>query len=403
MKVAVSMRVAHVLSHVSCEHAGVPIATRKIGHLLGYYGVDVSFWTTGSAQDQKSLEDDGIRGHVFPRAFPQGWRYAPGFRRALTARSDSIDILHVHEVWQYPQLIAIKTAIQKRVPFVWSPRASFEPWRMKYKGIKKRMYFRMLCQPMMKHAACMHAVSTGESEGLRVLGYRGPIVVIPNGVNADEFASMPDPGAADLIWPRLNKKRVILFLSRLSPEKGIDQVLPAWKQLVSKPSYGDVALVLAGPDDRGYRQVIESEIDRLGISNHVLLTGMVRGHEKMAIISRADLFILPSYSEGFSNSLLENLAAGKPALITPGCHFPEAVAQGAALSVNPERTELLDGLKTLLDRGPSGLKQMGDRGRELVLKNYSWDVSVRKFITLYSKIMDGGSIHMYPEPITTSP
>jgi glycosyltransferase involved in cell wall biosynthesis len=392
------MRVAHVLSHVSSVHAGVPIATRKIGRLLRHYGVDVSFWTTGTEEDQRILENEGIPGHVFPRAFPKGWRYAPGLGKGLRANCDSFDVLHVHEIWTYPVLAALRTAKRKGLPFVWSPRASLEPWKLKYKKWKKLIYFSVLCRPMMAEAACMHAVSSGEAEGLRTLGYRGPIAVIPNGVNPDEFASLPDPSEADLIWQVLSDKRVVLFLSRLSPEKGLDQLLRAWQRLVAKESYKDAMLVLAGPDDRGYEQIIRSDVSRLGIEKSVLLTGMVRGLPKMALISRANLFVLPSYSEGFSNSLLENFAAGKPALITDGCNFPEAVKAGAALSVQPDSSQLLEGLSALLDKDSATLKEMGKRGQALVLKNYTWDLSVRKLLTLYSLILSGSTIPLYPEP-----
>ena len=122
-------------------------------------------------------------------------------------------------------------------------------------------------------------------------------------------------------------------------------------------------LILAGPDDRGYSQTVRAEITRLGLHRNVLLTGMVSGREKMAIISRADLYVLPSYSEGFSNSLLENLAAGKPALITDGCHFPEAAEAGAALCVHTKTDELYEGLMMLLAENPDKLKAMGDRGK----------------------------------------
>jgi glycosyltransferase involved in cell wall biosynthesis len=394
------MRVAHVLSEVSSEFGGVANATPKIGRLLRRYGVEVSFWTTGTEEDRKILESEGIVGYVFPKAFPKGWRYAPGLRKALGAKSASIDIVHVHEVWCYPQLIALQIAKNKGLPFVWSPRASLEPWRLRHKKFKKTLYFSAICRRRMRDAACMHAVSEGEAEGIRALGYRGPVAVIPNGVNPNEFASLPDPEEADAIWQDLSKKRVVLFLSRLSPEKGLDQLLPAWKRLVSKTAFQDVVLVLAGPDDRGYHQVIKSEINRLGLAETVLVTGMVRGRQKMALVSRADLFVLPSYSEGFSNSLLENLAAGNPALITDGCHFPEAVAAGAALSVQPDSAQLLEGLATLLDKDLRALREMGNRGKDLVLKNYTWDVSVRKFLTLYSVILNGGRIPMFPEPMS---
>ena len=147
----------------------------------------------------------------------------------------------------------------------------------------------------------------------------------------------------------LKGRRVVLYLSRISPEKGLDELIPAWSAVIKKPSYSDALLVIAGPDDRGYRSKIEDMVLRAGLEAHVLLTGMVNGRNKFALISRADLFTLPSYSEGFSNALLENLAAGKPALITPGCNFPEVVEAGAGICVEPERNSLGEALMQLLD------------------------------------------------------
>lgn len=393
------MKISHILSHVASEHAGVPIATRKMAQAILRLGVDVSFWTTGDGADNMEVLQEGIPSQIYPRAWPYGWRYSPQFAGALGRAAGKIDLLHIHEVWSYPQLAAAWVGARTRTPYLWAPRASLEPWRMKYKGWKKKAYFSLCGSQMMKHAACMHAVAPREVEGFRLLGYRGPVAVVPNGVSAEEFRVLPDPALAEAAWPQLVGRRVVLSLSRLSREKGLDQLLPAWAALVQRETHSDGLLVLAGPDDRGYHQVMVDMIASLGLQNHVLLTGMVQGEQKLALIARADIYVLPSYSEGFSNSLLENLAAGKPSLITPGCNFPEAVAAGAAVCVDPACGPIAEALQLLLDLPDGELHAMGQKGRELVLNNYTWEVAARRLVTVYRAILGGGVIPEFPEPV----
>jgi glycosyltransferase involved in cell wall biosynthesis len=126
---------------------------------------------------------------------------------------------------------------------------------------------------------------------------------------------------------------------------------------------------------------------------------MVSGRDKAALISRSDIYVLPSYSEGFSVSVLENLAARKPVLITPGCNFPEVVDAGAGLCVPPQRDLLAQGLRQLLDMSDSDREQMGRRGRDLVMNNYTWEMAARKLITVYNCILTGKEIPLFPEPI----
>lgn len=393
------MKIAHILSHVAAVHAGVPIATRKLGRALVRLGVDVSFWTTGDPEEAASLEEAGIDPHVFRRKWPQGWRYSPELSREFEFKIKDIDIVHIHEVWDYPQLTTARSAIKHNIPYIWAPRASLEPWRIRYKGWKKRLYLQLFGKNILHHAACMHAVSAAETEGFRKLGFYGTSFVVNNGIDPDEFTSLPDPAAAEQLWPSLKNKRVVLFLSRISPEKGIDQLIPAWEAITRKECYADTLLVLAGPDDRGYRQQVQDQLEKLNLSERVLLTGMVNGKDKMGLISRADIYVLPSYSEGFSNSILENLAAAKPVLITPGCNFPEVVAAGAGLCVEPICDQLIEGLEQLLNMSKNDLKAMGQRGRRMILENYTWEIAARKLITVYQAILKGEKIPEHPMPV----
>jgi glycosyltransferase involved in cell wall biosynthesis len=394
-----SMNIAHILSHVSNVYAGVPIGTRRMVSALSRLGINVSVWATGNQQEENEFAAEGIIAHLYKAGWPVSWRRSPDLAHALKAKSTNLDIFHIHEVWHYPQLRAVITAKKRGLPYILAPRASLEPWRMMYKGFKKNVYLKLLGGNIVQNAFCLHAVSTAEVDGFRKIGYKGPVFVAHNGIVPEEFEDLPDPAQAETQWPVLKGRRVVLYLSRISPEKGLDELIPAWSAVIKKPSYSDALLVIAGPDDRGYRSKIENMVLRAGLEAHVLLTGMVNGRNKFALISRADLFTLPSYSEGFSNALLENLAAGKPTLITPGCNFPEVVEVGAGICVEPERNSLGEALMQLLDMPREKLTAMGKCGRSLVMKNYTWDIAARKITMIYDLILKGKEIPLYPEPI----
>ena len=274
---------------------------------------------------------------------------------------------------------------------------------MRYKGFKKKVYLSLIGKRLLDNAACMHAVAPAEIDGFRELGYEGKVFVVHNGIVPEEFTNLSEMNVAEERWPELRGRRVVLFLSRLSPEKGLDQLLPAWVDITSKASYSDALLVLAGPDDRGYRAVLEQLIVDKGLGSHVLLTGMVNGREKLALMARADIYTLPSYSEGFSNSVLENMAAGTPVLITPGCNFPEVVSANAGLCVEPRKEDIAEALRELLEMSGEQLCGMGARGRRLVLENFTWEIAARKLITVYDSILKGKEIPLHPQPVLLDP
>ncbi len=393
------MNAAHILSHLSTIYAGVPIATKHMVSALSKLGLKVSLWATGNT-DENGTSLDGCPVHLFDTKPPVGWRRSPELADALKEAARESDIFHIHEVWNYPQLMATRRARKAGIPYVLAPRASLEPWRIAHKRIKKQTYLRLIGNRIMQNAACMHAVAAAEVEGFREVGYRGPVFIAHNGVVPEEFDNLPDPSEAELQWPILKACRVVLYLSRLSPEKGLDEFIPAWASTVKKSSYSDALLVLAGPDDRGYGSKVKEMLKKLNIESKVLLTGMVDGRLKFALMSRADVFVLPSYSEGFSNAFLENLAAGKPVLITPGCNFPEVAEVNAGLSADPERGAFEFALKRLLDLSQEERMRMGDNGRRLVLENYTWDITARKIATVYAAILKGKQIPLHPEPIS---
>jgi glycosyltransferase involved in cell wall biosynthesis len=389
------MQVAQVLGYLAARYGGPSRVALRLGQALESRGVVISWWATATVEEQQELASLGAHARLFPRTHPSSWYRSPALSHALQKHIKELDLLHLHQVWDYPLYAAAQSAQQAGKPYLVTPHGIFsQPWR--YASLKKRVYLRWIARPFMNRAACIQAVTPAELEGFHKIGIRVPYVVIPNGIDQDEFADLPLPGEADDYWPVLRGRRVMLFLGRLSPEKGLDQLVPAWKQVVQE--YPDAILVIAGPDHRGYRATVEALVERHGIADKVLLPGMLVGKEKLLALRRADIYTQPSYSEGFSMAVLEALACGKPCLITPGCNFGEMAEVGAGEVVEPCTDALATGLAKLLSRSSTERQEMGNRGRNLVLAKYTWDIVARKMLTVYHCILNQESIPLYPEP-----
>jgi glycosyltransferase involved in cell wall biosynthesis len=136
----------------------------------------------------------------------------------------------------------------------------------------------------------------------------------------------------------------------------------------------------------------------MGLHRSVTLTGVLEGRDKLAALSAADAFALPSFSEGFSMAILEAMAARLPVLLTPGCNFPEAMHAGAAIEVQPTAADTQRGLRELLSMSDEQRRAMGERGRILVERHYTWTAVAAQMMELYRWMRGGGSPPAFVEP-----
>lgn len=385
-------------------YGGPPVSTVRLSRAISDPSVSVDIWTTrGRTRGPAPWVDTGsLKTHCFPIAGARSWYYSPVLGRQLQGRIAEYDLVHIQEVWSYPQLVAGFAASKRDIPYVITPRGELDYRHLRHGGplkrLKKQAYLEVVGNRILRNAACLHAISSSEAEELLQAKFCKSVAVIPNGVDVSEFENLPAPEAADERWPMLHNRRVVLFLSRLSPEKGLDQLITAWKATRSRSSFSDAVLVVAGPDSRGYEPTVRELIQEHGVADSVILAGMVSGSEKLALMNRADVYVLPSYSEGFSMSILENLAVGTPVLITPGCNFPEVVDAGAGVCVEPKAGEIAEGLRALLDLTNEERSVIGKNGRNLIAAKYTWDVQARKMLTVYRCILEGREIPLYPTP-----
>jgi poly(glycerol-phosphate) alpha-glucosyltransferase len=264
-----------------------------------------------------------------------------------------------------------------------------DSWALGRSAWKKRVAASLFEDTNLRSAACIHALCESEAESIRAYGLSNPIAVLPNGVDVTSFASLP---ACDALWqrfPELRDKKVILFLGRLHPKKGPLHLIEGWSRVAG--SFPDWHLLISGPDEIGHQAVLEDTSKARGIANRITFAGAVVGRDKLAALAAADVFVLPSLSEGFSVALLEAMACRLPAIITPPCNFPEAIAAGAAIEVQPDAESTAAGLVHVMEMSGAARRQCGLRGYELVAANYTWEGIAQEMTDVYSWCLGGGS------------
>ena len=152
--------------------------------------------------------------------------------------------------------------------------------------------------------------------------------------------SNPQTGTVpDAISRIVNGPPYVLFLGRINWKKGLDRLLAAFARV------DDARLVIAGNDEEQYRPALEERARQLGLADRVTFTGPVHGAGKAALLTGAQLLVLPSYSENFGNVVLEAMAAGRPVVVTPEVGLaPVVTSTGAGLVADggPERSEPRD-------------------------------------------------------------
>jgi glycosyltransferase involved in cell wall biosynthesis len=333
-------------------------------------------------------------GHIFES--PSRWLTAPGrwlgglswspkLKSLLREAIASADVVHNHSIWMLPNSYASRIARRTGKPVIYTAHGTLEPWALKNSGWKKRVVGAWFQNADLRNADCIHVNSEPEAEGVRKLGIKCPIAVIPNGVNLDEFDLSQDTEPFYERFPTLRGKRLMLFMARLHEKKGLGHLIPACGKLAA--DFPDWHLVIAGPDG-GYLTTAQQLVAEHRLGNRVTFVGRVDGELKQATRAACELFVQPSFSEGFSMAILEALAAGKPVLLTPGCNFPEAARAGAAVEVEPTVEGTTEGLRELLALKPNELQERGIAGRQLVEMQYTWDGVAQKTLELYRYLHD---------------
>ena len=384
-----ALRFLHVTASMSPEWGGPVVGVQGLTSALIRRGISCEIAAPiGRRVGTDVAAIPGVPVHPFDTGFLA--RFWTAYSTTLSAFVDeqlatgNFDLVYIHETWHYGSYAAARAAIRHGVPYIQVFHGALDPWRTRRKRFRKIVYAWAVQKRLANSAAALHVLTQNEKAQVAERGFTAPSFVIPNGIDSDRTDAVPDTSDFLGRYPRLNGKRVILFLGRLHPMKGLDILARGFSIVAS--GIEDAVLLVAGPDEDGTRSAIEAILRESGVLDRVVFTGLLTGNDKAAVLACADIFVLPSHSEGFSHAVLEALAAGLPVVISEQCHFSEVAEHDAGFVVKTSAASVADAIGALLSDDELRVR-MGRNGRELVTARYTWDAIAQSVIDMVHNIL----------------
>lgn len=310
------------------------------------------------------------------------WGWSRGLYKHLQAlaRNGGNQIFHIHGVWLASHYLASVLAHKNDVKTVFTPHAMLLPWFWNKQGIKgqlkKHLYWSALAKRAFNRSTVVHAITEDEGNFLRRMFPKHRIEVIPNAVDLDLIDDQ-----RGLINPEIEP--IIVFLGRIHPVKGIDLLVSAF----SRANLGDKwKLIIAGPPEKtSYYDEIKRLVAKEHLANRVEFVGPVFGKEKISLLSRAWVVVVPSHIEVIGLVNLESAACFTPTITTRATGLSDWSDNGGVL-VNADIEELVIALNGACNWSPTERNDRGRAMRSLIEKKYCWDVVLGKWLDLYASL-----------------
>lgn len=300
------------------------------------------------------------------------------FKNELIHSLNDVEILHFHGAWT-PHLVPLKNKF--KLPTVVSPHGALDKVSLEKSKLKKLIVKYLYMKKAYSNVNCIHALTVKEAHDIRNYGIKNvPIFIIPNGIDTDVNLEI-DNEQRNVWLKKADGKRIILSLSRLHTAKGIDILIDAFSEL--NKNIETNVLFIVGSGDVAYIQHLQRRIETLGLENSIFLLGELVGVMKNTVYDVADIFVLPSYNEGFGITVLEAYRQNVPVITTTATPFSDIKKLNCGWYINPNTQEILTALKEATSLSKSDLLKKGKIGNEWIEKNYSIDKTMEKYEIMY--------------------
>ncbi len=376
------MRIVHVTHSLNPLKGGTSVAVKSLAEGCAMRGVASSVICLDPPQ---SPWLEGWQVPVCgtgPGVTHFGWSARLG--AVLHQQAQGASVVVVHGLWQYHNVVVRRICRDLGVPFVVYPHGMLDPWALRQSRLVKRGGWHLVVAPLLRHAVriCFTTENEQAAAAPALRDLPAPPLILPLGVEGPP-GDVPALRAEFFTSnPGLEGKRILLFMGRLHPKKGVDILLEGfarWRSTLPLEERQSWHLRLTGPpDSEAYLQELSDLVNSLKLEagRDVTLPGMVSGRLRWLEFAAAEAFILPSHQENFGIVVGEALACGSPVLLSDRVNTAPWAAQAGAGLVAPDT---LEGVVELLQHWTSltAAQQVAMRHRALELFDRQFSVPTR--------------------------
>ena len=383
------MKILRLIRSLDPLGGGPAEGVRQITPHLSALGIDTTVASLDSP-DVPWLKDQCFNAIGLGPVFGT-YGYRRNLRQSIRPLVQECDCAIIHGLWQYHTLVTWRASRCTGVPYFVYPHGMLDPWfKSNYplKHLKKSCYWPWADYQVLRDASAV--LFTTEQERLlarhsfsryqareRVVGYgttRPPCnIERQRAVFFDHF-------------PHLRGKRILLFLSRIHPKKGVDLLIRAFATVASTDT--SFHLVIAGPDQVALQESLQQLAADLGVAGRITWPGMLFGDLKWGAFRCAELFCLPSHQENFGIVVAEALACGLPVVIAEPVNIAADVAASDAGIVHFDTVEgTTSALRRWVQMSPAERIEMGERGRKLFAERFDFASVAKNLIPLFENAL----------------
>jgi len=384
------MRILQVSSLFKPHIGGVEKHVDMLSRMLVQDGHEVTVYTSNIPHSKKHEYINGINIFRFNcLASPLNNQITPGIFFKLLNKH--YDILHVHSHVHLSSNLAVLSKKFNKNPIVLTSHgvSNFQD----KKAIIENIYNRTIAKWMFSNVDRIIALTHSQAEILKLLGAnQKSIVVIPNGIDLTRIGISNGVGTCDnnLIISKLSShvhfkiiknRKILLYVGSLIPRKGVNYLIESMKYI-----YPDVVLLIVGGSlkrNYNFENALKSRVRSLGLNN-ILFLGQVSNEDLGYLYTIADIFILPSLSEGLPCTLIEAMSYKKCVIATKIAGNYDVIHnwQNGVL-VNPrDPIDIADKINFILDH--DHLKEtLGQAARKEIELNYNIEKVYKSTLNVY--------------------
>jgi len=268
-------------------------------------------------------------------------------------KAKNCDVVYISEIYSFPTIIGIIAAKVFKKPLILAPHGTFQYDKTTKKVFLKKIW-NYFCYLLLPLKTLIHITSKFEAIEVNDFMPGIPVVISPNIIK--QIKKMEKTEGKDGVTR-------LLFLGRIDPKKGIENLIEALSLL----KFDNWTLTIAGKGETKYEILINGLIRKRGLENKISMIGFVGPEEKSKLFSSVDATIVPSYKENFCHVVAESLSAGVPVVVSDQMPWKKVEEVGCGLVSSNDPLILSKTIEKLFSLP---LKEMGERGHIWIAEKF---------------------------------